>query len=658
VKRAAHDAEAIVLAMVAALPLYFNAAIDLPSVVIFHVVMTTILVAEIRHPGFDVPRLLLRAAAVGYFFFYFVDSTTLSRSLIKGTAHLLFFIAAYQALDRAESRRVHRRLLVTFLIAVASIATSTHITIVVFVLLFALLVYRQLIAINRSETLDLAGMKDDGIPPSRNAAAAYVVPMVLIAALLFPLLPRVRDPFVRGITGPLQTATGFTEVIDFSNARTVTDDPRVVARVSMSPLALQLLGPVRLRGGHYDSHVDDRWVASPLEASRQFIRRDENGHRIGEPSGPTATINVQQTRTARDAQKLFLPAGTWRVAGIPQLREGHNVGSYFMPGRGDAVIPFDVDASTRVVALRRTVRPPQYEFSDEVRRLADEIAANATTPRENAAVIERYLATRFEYLPNTEVSRPIDTETFLLQARRGHCEHFAAGMVLLLAARDVPARIAGGYYGGELNPLTGYFIVRQKDAHAWVEVWDGEAWLTYDPTPADLRPGADAPNFFLAYLTAVTDSVNFLWDRYILTFGLADQVTIVLHAIRGLRDALASFRGALAGNPPDGSLLLWAGLLFVIGIAAWLLITRVRFPRTTFDRLAASLRRSGITVRPEMTTAEILAAVEQLRPHLVPPVRTVVECYRRERFSPDGASTELSGAARNALRVIGLGPRR
>jgi protein-glutamine gamma-glutamyltransferase len=649
--RARREAEAIVLAMVAALPLYFTAAIDMPSIVLFHLTMSAILLLELRHPGFETPRALLRLAALGYLFFYFVDAAILSRSLIRGTAHLLFFIAAYQSLDRGSSRREIQRLLVTFLIAVASIATATHITIVAFVIVFALLVYRQFASINRAETLSLVGMPDDERPPGR-VVAAYVLPMVLLAALLFPLLPRVRDPFVRGFARSLQTSTGFTETIDLSSARTVTTDPRVIARVSMSPQALQLFGPVRLRGGQYDRYRDDRWLPSRPETSQQFIRRDDESHRLGEPRGPTAKVEILQTRIVRDDQKLYLPVGTFRVSGIPRLLEGRNVGSYFLPGRGEAVIPYEVEVSATVDSFRPEARLPQYEVPNEIRQLADQIAANATTPRENAAVIERYLATNYQYLANAEISSPINTEAFLLRARRGHCEHFAAGMVLLLASRGVPARIAGGYYGGELNPLTGYFIVRQKDAHAWVEVWDGETWLTYDPTPADLRPGADVPNFFVAYLTAIADSINFFWDRYILTFGLADQVSIVLNAIWSLRDALTAMRRSLASSPPIGRVLVSFAALLAFAVAAWLLLAHARFRRTTFDRLAASLRRTGITVAPSMTTEEILAEVERRRPVLLPPVRTVVECYRRERFSADGPSAELSGAARNALQMI------
>src|SRR6185436_4983825 len=117
------------------------------------------------------------------------------------------------------------------------------------------------------------------------------------------------------------------------------------------------------------------------------------------------------------------------------------------------------------------------------------------------------------------------------------CEYFAAGMVVLLNALDVPARIAGGYYGGRLNPLMGYFTIRRDDAHAWTEMWDGKRWLTFDSTPPSLRPGSEESGF-RAYASALGDSVTYFWDRYILTFGLADQVTLFSDFFTAARDAL------------------------------------------------------------------------------------------------------------------------
>ncbi len=644
------EAEAIVLAMFAAAPLYFTAAIDIPSIALFHVAMGLILALELRSPGFETPRILLRLAAISYLLFYFFDSAVLSRSLIRGTAHLLFFIAAYQSLDRSARGRVTQRLLVTFLLAVASIATSTHLTIMFFVVAFAMLVYRQLVSLNREETLRLVGSEYDDRPPGR-VAAAYVLPMLFIAALIFPFLPRVRDPFVRGFANSLQTSTGFSDSIDLSEARSITTDPRVVARVRLSREAMQLFAPVRLRGGHYDRRVGDRWIPSKPDTSTRYVRQTDDGFKIANPQSYTGTIGIEQTRFVRNDQKLFIPVGTYEVTGVRRLVEGRNIGSYFLPGRGQPVISYEARVSGRVVGLRPEDRLPRYQVTDAVRRLADQIAVNATTTRENAVVIERYLATTFDYLSNAEVRDPISTETFLLEAKQGHCEHFAAGMVMLLAARGIPARIAGGYYGGERNPLTGYFVIRQRDAHAWVEVWHGDAWVTYDPTPADLRPGTDVPNLFMTYLAAVSDSANFFWDRYILSFGLSDQVNLALQAIWSVRDVLASLRRGAASTPAVKTLLV---ALVVTAFVALMVVlaARGRLRTSLFDKLVVRLRHTGINIRPDWTTDEILDEVESRRPQLVPLVKTIVECYRRERFSPAGASLELSGAAENALRLL------
>ncbi|MDL2345929.1 transglutaminase-like domain-containing protein, partial [Deinococcus sp. MIMF12] len=80
-------------------------------------------------------------------------------------------------------------------------------------------------------------------------------------------------------------------------------------------------------------------------------------------------------------------------------------------------------------------------------------------------------------------------DAFLFGSRAGFCEHYASSFAFLMRAAGVPARVVGGYLGGELNPSGGYLIVRQQDAHAWVEVWlEGQGWVRVDPT-AGVAPG-------------------------------------------------------------------------------------------------------------------------------------------------------------------------
>lgn len=72
---------------------------------------------------------------------------------------------------------------------------------------------------------------------------------------------------------------------------------------------------------------------------------------------------------------------------------------------------------------------------------------------------------------------------FLFQTRRGFCEHYAAALTTLLRTRQIPTRVVTGYLGGEINPLDETLVVRQADAHAWVEVWsETRGWFRVDPT--------------------------------------------------------------------------------------------------------------------------------------------------------------------------------
>ena len=78
---------------------------------------------------------------------------------------------------------------------------------------------------------------------------------------------------------------------------------------------------------------------------------------------------------------------------------------------------------------------------------------------------------------------PIDR--FLFDTRRGFCEHYAGSFALLMRLAGIPSRVVIGYQGGEPNPHTEHWVIRQSDAHAWTEVWLPElGWWRVDPTAA------------------------------------------------------------------------------------------------------------------------------------------------------------------------------
>ena len=115
-----------------------------------------------------------------------------------------------------------------------------------------------------------------------------------------------------------------------------------------------------------------------------------------------------------------------------------------------------------------------------------------------AAVLEQIRREPFFYTLNPPLLGDANSiDEFWFGSRRGFCTHYAGALVFMLRSVGVPARLIGGYQGGEINPRTGHLVVRQYDAHAWAEYWvPGEGWRRVDPTaavaPARVEQGLNA----------------------------------------------------------------------------------------------------------------------------------------------------------------------
>ena len=202
---------------------------------------------------------------------------------------------------------------------------------------------------------------------------------------------------------------------------------------------------------------------------------------------------------------------------------------------------------------------------------------------------------------------PVDG--FLFETRTGFCEHYASSFVTLMRAAGIPSRVVTGYQGGEFNPLGDYLIVRQRDAHAWAEVWlDGTGWVRVDPTaavaPARVELGIDemissvggAFGLNLERYSSLRtiwrgmrntiDAVNNGWNQWILGYGPLRQRQLL--SLIGLR------------NPQweQLTLVLITTVSIILGIMLLRLLAIKPPPadrvRGLYDRFSAKLAKRGI----------------------------------------------------------------
>jgi hypothetical protein len=618
--------------MFSAIPLYLTQTVSVIGLLIFHALMLAITLRVLVGKHAEViPAKVMRGLAIAYVPFYVVDATLLSRSAIAASTHLILFIAAYQPIELAGNRNTAQRLLTASLIFTASVATATHIAILPFVIVFGFLLMRQLMHLSHEETAAMTGSRLPALPSGR-AATFYVCVALAIGIVLFPMLPRVRNPLLPGMSGPLdKAATGLSDSINLNEPRAIAADATVVSRVWMGPEAIPFFTPLRLKGTIYERFTNNTW----LQGRRDFVPVDSSDGtaRVARPEGFTRRASVQQRFPL--GSRLFLPVGTYEVTGAGQLAEGPTRDIFSVWQSHRDTISYDIAMARETTPrLRPRVVVSNYPVTPAIRAMANQIAGSETAPMRQAAAIERYLSTHFHYVPDpAAIGHAMTVDQFLLHEHRGHCEYFAAGMVALMTARNVPARIVGGFYGGTLNPLTGYFIIRREDAHAWVEAWDGRSWQTFDPTPASLRPGNAQEGLLRMYAGALNDWINYFWDRHILTFGLGDQIALAVDLIDRSRNAIEALKKALQGalNPPRSRSYAMPAAALVLAAFAAIAFTRRRRP--VFALLAAHLRRLGIDVGPAMTIEEALAELRRSLPDAAIALSPLIALYEEERFS-------------------------
>ncbi len=144
-----------------------------------------------------------------------------------------------------------------------------------------------------------------------------------------------------------------------------------------------------------------------------------------------------------------------------------------------------------------------------VRELASQIItqAGAQTPYDRARAIERWLRTNIQY-NETIPAPPADRdaiEWFLFEQREGYCNYYATAMVVMLRSQGIPARMAAGFAQGTWDLERNAFLVRERDAHTWVEVYfPGYGWVEFEPTADEApieRPDDQTPQTMLPTVT-------------------------------------------------------------------------------------------------------------------------------------------------------------
>jgi hypothetical protein len=192
-------------------------------------------------------------------------------------------------------------------------------------------------------------------------------------------------------------------------------------------------------------------------------------------------------RVAGTSSRYFLPLGARDVRVATGALEVDELGAVFTVG-SERASEYSFVLGDRDKLAPATPRPQDQRIPRDERPSVTQLArawtAGARSDEDKLDAIVLHLRQDYRY-SLTEVREAEDPLLdFLFSQKVGYCTYFASAMTLLARASDVPARLVTGYRVAEWSPVAGEFVVRERNAHAWVEAWIDGAWRTYDPTPA------------------------------------------------------------------------------------------------------------------------------------------------------------------------------
>jgi len=136
------------------------------------------------------------------------------------------------------------------------------------------------------------------------------------------------------------------------------------------------------------------------------------------------------------------------------------------------------------------------ECRPELEKLAEDVFADAATTQEKIEAAEAYFQQNYRYHLGVEIPPNENPLLYFLREKPpAHCEYFATAAAMLLRAEGIPCRYVTGLVPAEWNPSSGYWIARNRDAHAWVEAYDEQSkkWTIVEATPAEGVPSANRP---------------------------------------------------------------------------------------------------------------------------------------------------------------------
>ncbi len=561
------------------------------------------------------------------------------RSIFGRDAGTSVFVVALglKMLEIHSKRDVYLIVYLAFIVAATQFLYEYSILMAGYILLVSTVLLATLIMQSTRQTQTVQALK---------MASSIILQALPLAIVIFVLFPRVESPRWRWLEDDNKAQSGLSNTLE----------PGSISALSLSD---ELVFRARFDGNL--PPPEQRYWRGPVYSQTDGIRWTTSGKVYQQTQQPvfsgssyryTLLMEPQKERwvfaldMAQDFEPTVRRNTTYQLITTqnPGNRAEYRITSY--PNYNTS----NIDNHEYSDNLRLPAQP-----SARVRKLIEQLKGFEAKPEQfiqNLLQFFRKEAFSYTLTPPLLPENPV--ETFLFETRSGYCSHYATAFVYLLRAAKIPARVVGGYQGGEFNEMGGFLEIRQADAHAWAEVWlEDKGWVRFDPTAAiaperiergvnvELQIASGAVNFapsldaetlnWLKRSRQLWQSVDYSWQRWVINYNARNQMQFLGRL--GITDFVAIAKW-----------LMLSIALITLVLAWWLLKQKtmatdqaLRLYRKYCDKLA----KAGIVIELGEGAKSFAERAKHLRPDLATQIETITGIFIRLRYEPHTGREDL-----------------
>ncbi len=668
--------------------------VDLPSIILTGLAMAVRGYFLARRQQLTIAERWTTPLTIAYFFYFAADYFAISHGFLPATVHLALFSVVIRMFSLRKERDYITLAILAFLMVLASAVLTVD---SVFLLSFAAFLLMAvatavLMEMRRSAQAASIQARHSSDPQEHRHLAfslARVAPalmlMILIASTaIFFLIPRMSAGYLGGYSLTNDISSGFSDHVQLGRIGQIQQSTAVVMHIQIDDDSVGRYD-LRWRGvalSQFDGHT---W--SKPENDQYILRRwPDDSFAIPKLESTTFKSYINRNLARQQLihyRVLMEPIGTnvfflapWgrRVSGDYRMLAADSAGAVYNFDVQHAISRYEAvsDIATPTAEELRNAAsdyPPQISdvylrlpaVDPRIPRLATRMIGSAANNYDRASTIESYLRNHYGYtlqLPRTQPADPI--ANFLFDRKEGHCEYFASSMAVLLRTLGIPSRVVNGFRTNEFNDITGNYVVRAKDAHAWVEAYfPGYGWYPFDPTPSG---NTGVPQGW-GRMSLYIDAMASFWRDWVVSYDTSHQYVLGQAAFSGTRNLWQGSRAWARSRYQ--AMLRWArrsqtrvehspGRWAIVGLALaviflllgnfgrilralhehWLRSHPERSPEQAatmwYSRMARAVARKGVRRSSGQTPREFLGKIEDER--LRAPVARFTDVYESARF--------------------------